>query len=299
MVTARAGATILLARGGEALRREVRLGSVARASARAWRLLVPGRPGTGALRRQGQGPAATACRLPQCLATQGPPEDAHAGAPGGIAGGSTAGERDAGAAARESAHPYPAAAHNVDGAYSFLYPALGVGRHDGRVLLAFTSTPEEWSGLDVRWYGCFRSRARARAAFDALVALFGRLGHLEPASRLPDVRLRRGARLEAFRRVPAGASRCRGRVPLGRLHGPPGSALRSPARELAARDARQPTSRRSCGPWTPSPGGTSPPCAAHFGRWDAPAACPGTSATRSSSLRAAGPGSSGRPSVVR
>ena len=92
--------------------------------------------------------------------------------------------------------------YNVDGAYAFLYPALGVGRHDGRVLLAFTSTPEEWGRLDVRWHGCFRSRVRARAAFDALVALFARLGHLEPTSRLPDVRLRRGARLEAFRRVP-------------------------------------------------------------------------------------------------
>ena len=92
--------------------------------------------------------------------------------------------------------------YNVDGAYAFLYPALGVGRHDGRVLLAFTSTPEEWGCLDLRWHGCFRSRSRARAAFDALVALFARLGHLEPTSRLPDVRLRRGARLEAVRRVP-------------------------------------------------------------------------------------------------
>jgi hypothetical protein len=71
------------------------------------------------------------------------------------------------------------------------------------VLLAFTSAPAAWDGLEVRWHGCFRSRVRARAAFDALVALFARLGHLEPASRLPDVRLRRGARIEAFRRVPS------------------------------------------------------------------------------------------------
>jgi len=92
---------------------------------------------------------------------------------------------------------------NVDGAFSFLYPVLGVGRHDGRVLLAFTSTPEAWSRLAVRWHGCFRSRARARAAFDALVALLGRLGHREPVSRLPAVPLRRGARLEAFRRLPS------------------------------------------------------------------------------------------------
>ncbi len=99
---------------------------------------------------------------------------------------------------RELRPPY-----NVDGAFSFLYPALGVGQHEGRVLLAFTSGPEEWSHLALRWYGCFRSRLRARAAFDALVALFGRIGHLEPMSRLPEAPRRRGARLEAFRRVPA------------------------------------------------------------------------------------------------
>jgi excinuclease ABC subunit C len=92
---------------------------------------------------------------------------------------------------------------NVDGAFAFLYPAIGVGRDDGRALLAFTSTPAAWASLAVSWHGCFRSRARARAAFDALVALFGRVGHREPMSRLPAVTLRRGARLEAFRRVPS------------------------------------------------------------------------------------------------
>jgi excinuclease ABC subunit C len=92
--------------------------------------------------------------------------------------------------------------YNVDGAFTFLYPALGVGQHEGRLLLAFTSAPEEWSELGLRWHGCYRSRGRARAAFDALVSLFGRVGHLEPMSRLPAVKRRRGARLEAFRRVP-------------------------------------------------------------------------------------------------
>jgi predicted GIY-YIG superfamily endonuclease len=91
---------------------------------------------------------------------------------------------------------------NVDGAFAFLYPSLGVGRDGPRVVLAFTSAPDAWSHIGVRWYGCFRSRARAREAFDALVALFGRLGHREPTSRLPTVPLRRGARLEAFRRLP-------------------------------------------------------------------------------------------------
>src|SRR5215510_14757972 len=46
--------------------------------------------------------------------------------------------------------------YNVDGAYAFLYPALGVGRDAGRVLLAFTSPPDACSQLDLRWHGCFR-----------------------------------------------------------------------------------------------------------------------------------------------
>jgi hypothetical protein len=88
---------------------------------------------------------------------------------------------------------------NVDGAFAFLYPALGVGRHEGRVLLAFTSTPDEWSRLDVRWHGCFRSAHRRAAARCARGAL-RRLGRRNRC-RGPD-HLRRGARLEAFRRLP-------------------------------------------------------------------------------------------------
>lgn len=91
---------------------------------------------------------------------------------------------------------------NVDGAFSFLYPAIGLGQEDGRVLLAFTSAPEEWNDLGLRWHGCFRARARAKAAFDALTELFARIGHREPPSRRPAVPRRRGARLEAFRRLP-------------------------------------------------------------------------------------------------
>jgi excinuclease ABC subunit C len=91
---------------------------------------------------------------------------------------------------------------NVDGAFAFLYPVLGIGQDASRALLAFTSTPEAWSHVGVRWHGCFRSRQRAREAFDALVDLFRRLGHREPISRLPAVPRRRGARLEAFRQLP-------------------------------------------------------------------------------------------------
>ena len=59
--------------------------------------------------------------------------------------------------------------YNVDGAYDFLYPSIGTGRHEGRLLLCFTSRPESFDRLPLRWHGCFRSRLRALDAFLFLV----------------------------------------------------------------------------------------------------------------------------------
>jgi predicted GIY-YIG superfamily endonuclease len=92
--------------------------------------------------------------------------------------------------------------YNVDGAFEFLYPAIGTGHHDRRLVLCFTSEPELFEALDLRWHGTFRPRRRARDAFDSLVELFGRLGHVEPNSRLPSAPRRKGSRLVAFRRLP-------------------------------------------------------------------------------------------------
>jgi predicted GIY-YIG superfamily endonuclease len=92
--------------------------------------------------------------------------------------------------------------YNVDGAFEFLYPAIGTGHHDRRLVLCFTSEPELFEALDLQWHGTFRPRLRARTAFDSLVELFGRLGHIEPRSRLPNAPRRRGARLVAVRRMP-------------------------------------------------------------------------------------------------
>lgn len=91
--------------------------------------------------------------------------------------------------------------YNVDGAYTFLYPSIGVGMRDHQALLCFTTSPEAWSGLTLRWYGAFRSRPRARESFDALVELLGRIGHIEPRARLPERPLLRGSRLVAVRRI--------------------------------------------------------------------------------------------------
>jgi predicted GIY-YIG superfamily endonuclease len=90
---------------------------------------------------------------------------------------------------------------NVDGAFDFLYPAIGMGSHEGRLILCFTSEPEIFEELKLSWHGSFRPRSRASDAFDALVSLLGRLGHVEPASRRPSAPRRKGSRLVAIRRV--------------------------------------------------------------------------------------------------
>ena len=91
---------------------------------------------------------------------------------------------------------------NVDGAFDFLYPAIGTGRDDHRLLLCFTSRVDAFADLGLRWHGSFRPRQRAREAFDSLVELLSWLGHLEPRSRLPKAPRLRGSRLVALRRVP-------------------------------------------------------------------------------------------------
>ena len=91
--------------------------------------------------------------------------------------------------------------YNVDGAFSFLYPAIGVGRRGHQTLLAFTTSPDAWRELGLRWHGSFRSRRRARDAFDALTCLLAFLAHPEPRSRLPRVARPRGSRLVAFRQL--------------------------------------------------------------------------------------------------
>jgi len=93
--------------------------------------------------------------------------------------------------------------YNVDGAFSFLYPAIGIGRRGHQAILAFTTSPDDWRELGLCWHGSFRSRRRARDAFDALVGLLAFLAHPEPRSRLPRVPRPRGSRLVAFRRLDA------------------------------------------------------------------------------------------------
>jgi predicted GIY-YIG superfamily endonuclease len=92
--------------------------------------------------------------------------------------------------------------YNVEGAFDFLYPAIGSGQCDGRLLLCFTTQPEAFAALDLQWHGSFRPRRRALEAFDALATLLSYVGHREPRSRLPAAPRLRGGRLLAWRRMP-------------------------------------------------------------------------------------------------
>lgn len=92
--------------------------------------------------------------------------------------------------------------YNVDGAYAFLYPSLGLGNWDKHTLLCFTTQPERYASLELQWYGCFRSRPRVKAAYGALIDLLTLLGHREKASRLPDHPKLRGSRLVGLRQLP-------------------------------------------------------------------------------------------------
>lgn len=91
--------------------------------------------------------------------------------------------------------------YNVDGAYAFLYPAIGTALRDHQSLFCFTTRIDAFRGLGLRWHGTFRSRSRALGAFEALVALLDLIGHREPASRLRDLPRVRGSRVVAFRRI--------------------------------------------------------------------------------------------------
>lgn len=92
--------------------------------------------------------------------------------------------------------------YNVDGAFDFLYPAIGLGGSDHQTWLCFTAQPDAFKALEMRWHGTFRPRHRAREGFDALVGLLSSIGHMEPRSRLPDAPRLKGSRLVALRRIP-------------------------------------------------------------------------------------------------
>lgn len=84
---------------------------------------------------------------------------------------------------------------NVAGAFSFLYPFMGVKRDVTGTYLCIVSNPEDAPGYSL--HGAFRSRSMAEDTFNALTDLLCRVAHP-----LPTRRLGRFGKCEGFRGLP-------------------------------------------------------------------------------------------------
>ncbi len=92
---------------------------------------------------------------------------------------------------------------NIVGAYSFLYPLIGIRESNGNIEFCMTTIPE--TVLDERpgfeFHGAFRSRRITGDAFFALMRLLRFVGHVNPSnsrSRIP-----KHSYIFSFRRLPS------------------------------------------------------------------------------------------------
>ncbi|HEY2379919.1 MAG TPA: nucleotide excision repair endonuclease [Terriglobia bacterium] len=92
---------------------------------------------------------------------------------------------------------------NIVGAYSFLYPLIGIRSANGNIDFCMTTTPDaflkEHPGFE--FHGAFRSRRRTGDAFFALMRLLKFAGHVNPANRR--ARLPKHSYLFSFRKLPS------------------------------------------------------------------------------------------------
>jgi excinuclease ABC subunit C len=92
---------------------------------------------------------------------------------------------------------------NIVGAYSFLYPLIGIRSANGNIEFCMTSTPEallkECPGFE--FHGAFRSRRITGAAFFALMRLLRFVGHVNPSKRRS--RIPKHSYIFSFRRLPS------------------------------------------------------------------------------------------------
>lgn len=71
---------------------------------------------------------------------------------------------------------------NVAGAFSFLYPCIGIARSGRELHVCYSTSPNEFPMFD--FFGAYRSRQITKEAFDALLEVLGILGHRQPSKRL-------------------------------------------------------------------------------------------------------------------
>ena len=90
---------------------------------------------------------------------------------------------------------------NVAGAFSFLYPFVGVRASGGEMHVCLTTAPEAFPAFD--FHGAYGSRLVTREAFFALGRLLRLVGHPTPRSRRARLRLPRHSHVIGFRRLPS------------------------------------------------------------------------------------------------
>ncbi|WP_454062714.1 nucleotide excision repair endonuclease [Candidatus Nitrospira salsa] len=73
---------------------------------------------------------------------------------------------------------------NISGAFSFMYPALGVGYNDRVFYLCYSTDPEAFVNTVFKMHGVYRSRDLTKEAYYSLVRILNFLGHREPSQRL-------------------------------------------------------------------------------------------------------------------
>lgn len=92
---------------------------------------------------------------------------------------------------------------NIVGAYSFLYPLIGIRSGNGNIEFCMTTRPEavlkECPGFE--FHGAFRSRRITGDAFFALARLLRFVGHVNPPSRRDQIP--RYSYIFSFRRLPS------------------------------------------------------------------------------------------------
>lgn len=88
---------------------------------------------------------------------------------------------------------------NVAGAFTFLYPCIGVREVGADFELCRTTSPGELPMY--RFYGAFRDRRLVSEAFEALCELLDFVAHREPKQRLKDVPTVKFTRVVRYRRL--------------------------------------------------------------------------------------------------
>jgi excinuclease ABC subunit C len=88
---------------------------------------------------------------------------------------------------------------NIAGAFSFLYPCIGLVRSGRELHLLYSTSPGEFPMFEL--FGAYRSRLATREGFDALLEVLGFLAHRQPWKKLPEYPRVRFSSVAGFRQV--------------------------------------------------------------------------------------------------